>query len=242
MMKDASPETLLLLVRAEAIAKGIDPTSMTLDSLNLDLSKGVGSMPAPLTDEQRSALDPTVASYLKSLEDAEAERVAKAIDESDSDADAALFEKSLAGLAEPVRKSIMAQQARNAENERMLKSLHNDSENAKFEAMAKSIAHLPGVDTDGAFASVMRKAATSNPTAFDGIFKVLKSADAAIVESGFFGEIGSALGGTPDSAVGSIEAIAKSLVKEDPTLSLADAFSKAAEENPELYAQHRKEA
>lgn len=221
MMKDASPETARLLADAELIAKGFDPR-------NHDRT---GSVTMPISDAERAALPDSVQDYIKSLE-------SSAAPSNDTDAD--LFEKSLAALPKEVRKSIRDTQKRAADAEAMVKSLHDDRERSRFEAMAKELSHLPGVDADGEFAATMRKAAESNSGAFDEIFKVLKAADAAIDMSGTYGEIGSAVIGA-GTAAHSIEAVAKGYQSEDPSLSYPEAMVKAAESHPELYAQHRKE-
>jgi hypothetical protein len=239
MMKDASPETALLLARAEAIAKGLDPTSVTLPG-NTETHKGsVSTM--PITDEVRATLAPEVQEYMKSLEDSAATATITKSIAAAADLSAAEFEKSLSSLPEPVQKSIMENQRRTIAAETMAKSLVDAAEDSKYEAMAKSLSHLPNVPATG-FGSVLRKAAESNPTAFDEVLKVLKASDAAIETSGLFKEIGTGAPGAAN-AEDSILAIAKSLVAADTTgeLSLADAVSKAALDNPDLYSAHRKE-
>lgn len=235
MMKDASPETALLLAQAEAIAKGIDPTSVTLE--DLDPSKGSSAMPS-LTDEVRAALPPEVQEHIKSLETAASAAVTKAVESAD-DLDAAEFEKALAGLPEPVRKAMQENQARTVRAEAMAKALHDKDQNAEFGAFAKSLDFLPGVNAESA--STFRKAAESNPTAWVEIAKTLTGANEAMKVSGLFKEIGTS---APGSATGEqgIEAIAKALVGTNPALSYAEAVAQAAQDNPELYAAHRKEA
>lgn len=233
MMKDASPETVQLLIEAEAIAKGVDPTTLTRST---ETHTGSENM-ATLTEEQRAALPADVAGYVKSLEDDAAANAAAAITKSVEDTDAAAFEKSVASLPEPVRKAVIQQQKDLAEQRAITKSLFDASENTRFEAMAKELYHLPGVGPDGAFAQVMRKAADSNPAAFESIFTVLKGADAAMKESGFFKEIGTAAVGE-GSGEDKITAMAKQRVAADTTgaLTFAKAVTDVAMEHPELYA------
>lgn len=239
MMKGASPEVSLMLARAEAIAKGLDPASVTLP-----VTPATNRSEMNLTDEQRAAMSPEAQTYVKSLEDAAtaaATAAANAVSKSAEDLSAEEFEKSLASLPEPVRKSIAETQRRAADAEKIAKSLYDERETNRFEAMAKELVHLPGVDTvTGTFATTMRKAAESNPAAFDEVFKVLKAADGAIALSDTYGEIGTAVIGS-GTAASSIEAIAKGLQDKDPDLSYPEAMVKAAESHPELYAQHRKE-
>lgn len=242
MMKGASPEIAQMLANAELIAKGIDPASVTSPVPNATLRSG--SMADGLDDTIRAALPDEVQTYIKSLEDdAAAVTTSTAITKSAEDLDAEEFEKSLAGLPEGVRKSISTMQRETAAAKAMAKSLHDAAEDTRFEDMAKQLTNLPGVDDKGGeFASVMRKAAESNPAAFDGIFKVLKAADSAIEQSNAWGaEIGSSAIGE-GSAAASLEGYAKSYQAEDKDLSYPEAMVKAAELHPELYNQHRKEA
>lgn len=214
-----------IVQKALDTAKGLD-TGTLLPTR--DPSKG---SVMPITDEARAALDPEVAEYVKSLE-------AAAVAPAPVDDSAEEFEKAMAGLPPAVRKAMVAQQRETVVTKAQLKALTDEREDAKFEAMAKALVHLPGVG-DG-FASVMRKAAESNPAAFEEVFKVLKSADTAVEQSGFYKEIGT---GHTGAAPGEDEiiAIAKAAVAKDPSLDLSEEIAKAADANPDLYAQHRKE-
>lgn len=229
------PDMAQILHQAECIAKGIDPAA------TFDLSKGSHTM--PISDEARAALPADVQEYLKSVEATAAEATAEVIKsaaQSAEDVDAAEFEKSLAGLPEPVRKSIIEQQRKTAEALGFAKAVHDEREDAKFEAMAKSLDCLPGVGEG--YGATLRKAAESNPTAFDDMFKSMTAANAAIRESGLFKSIGTGATGTPDAA-GSLEAMAKAAVAADTSgeLTYAAAVAQVAQDNPELYAAHRKE-
>jgi hypothetical protein len=227
MMKDASPETAVLLAQAEAIAKGIDPSTLA-EETNMGL-----------TDEVRAALPDDVRKYIGDLESDLT--VAKAAAAAPVD-DEAEFLKSLEGMAPTVKDAFLKSQRRVAEAEAVAKSLVDEREAGEFEAMAKSLVHLPKV-TPSEFGPVLRKAAAStDETTFGSILDVLKAADKAIAQSGLFREIGTGHGGTTDSALGSIEAVAKSLEEADPALTHAEAIVKAAEQHPDLYAQHRQEA
>lgn len=238
MMKGVSPELAQMLADAELIAKGIDPTSVTSPVSNATLRSG--SMADGLDDAARAALPEGVRDYIKSLEDGAVEAlVTKSADDDDAEA----FEKSLAGLPEPIRKSIRQTQRDAAEAIQKSQRLEDAAENSRFEEMAKELVHLPLVDTaEGKFAQTMRKSAASNPAAFDEIFKVLKAADAAVAQGNLIGkEIGSSAIGE-GTAAASLEGYAKSYQAEDADLSYPEAMVKAAEEHPELYNQHRKEA
>ena len=145
------------------------------------------------------------------------------------------FSKELDGMAPMVKAQFLKQQEQIA-------SLNEEREEMRFEEMAKSLLHLPRV-TVSEFGPVLRKAAyNTDEETFGALFEVLKSADNAIAQSGLYREIGTGMGGSPDSPAGTIEAIAKSLVSEDSSLTYAEAVVKAAEANPDLYAQHRQEA
>lgn len=225
LMKSADADTAAILAEAEAVAKGIAPATTKESNMGL----------AP---EVRSALPDDVAEYIKSLEDDVTK--AKAVRKSAKD-EAKEFEKALEGMAPSVQEQFRKQQRSLAEAEAVSKALFDERETARFEEMAKSLVHLPGV-TPAGFGSTLRKAAdTTDAATFDGIFSVLKAADAAIKESGLFKEIGTGHHGTSD-AQASLEAIAKELQTKDNGLTYSEAIVKAAELNPDLYAQHRQEA
>lgn len=210
---DVSPEMAALLGRAEALSKGVD-----LSTLSVDPDKGASTMP---TETETATTAET---------------------------DAAAFEKAIANLPEEVRKGLLANQRRAIEAESLAKALLDERETTRFEAIAKELIHLPGVDSNSdeqSFAKTLRSvAAGTTPDQFDGLLKVLRAADGTIAKSAAFGEIGSdSPGSAPGSAGGSIEAIAKALVEADTTgeLTHAAAVAKAAMDNPELYTQHRTE-
>ena len=171
---------------------------------------------------------------------ADAEAIAKGIapdapeEETSMDHDEE-FEKALEGMAPIVKDRFRDQQAQ-------LSALNDERESTHFQDMAKALVHLPKV-TVSEFGPVLRKAAsTVDEDTFDAIFDVLKAADSAIAQSGLYREIGTGHGGSTDNALGTIEAVAKSLRTVDPSLTEADSIVKAAEMNPDLYAQHRQEA
>jgi hypothetical protein len=187
-----------------------------------------------LSAEDRAGLSEPVLKYLESLETA----VTKSEDDAAGDAD--LFEKSISALPAPVRTQLLKQQRESAEAVKIAKSLQEEKATDKFEKQARSLVNLPGVSA--ATATVLRKSHDADPEAYEDLFKVLKAADNAIGASGLWREIGTGQGDTAGSASGSIEALAKSLMEKDPTLTSAAAIEKAAMENPELASQHRSES
>ena len=229
-LKDASPETILLLARAEAVAKGLDPNTVTLRG---------NEMPDPLAKDVVEALPADVQSYIKALEDA-----AKGDDAVTKTATAPLseaeqFEKAMDSLPEPVREAVRKSQHEAAEAKAVAKTLFDASEDAKFAAIAKSLDHIPG--TDDSFAADLRKVASVDQVAFDNIMKALKAANAGIAEGRLYKELGAAGDAAEGSGQAALEAVAKSLQKEDPKLSYEVALAKAAESHPDLYTQHRRE-
>lgn len=160
--------------------------------------------------------------------------------------DGAAFEKAISGLPDEVRKGLIANQRRAIQAETLAKSLLDEREDQRFEDMAKELLHLPGVDSasdEQTFAKSLRAVSEGvEPETFDGLFKVLKAADAALATSPLFKEFGASGGSAAGSAGSSIEAIAKELRAADPELSEAESIAKAATENPELYVTHRHES
>jgi hypothetical protein len=238
VLKDASPATAKLLRDAELIAKGIDPSTVR-DPQGSDKTM-------PLTDEQRAALAPEAAAYIKSLENAATATSVTKSAAAASDHDQEAFEKAIAGLPEASREMFRKQQRETADAKAMAKGLYDAAQDTHFENMAKSLVHLPGVDTEGAnnFAKSLRKSAESNPAAFEDVFRVLKAADSAIEQSGFYKEIGTGAAGA-GSGSDALMAIAKSKFEKakgtDKEITLAEAVTEAAVENPDLYATHTKE-
>ena len=160
--------------------------------------------------------------------------------------DAESFEKAISGLPEEMQKALMDGQRRAVQAESLAKALLDEREDNRFEKMAKELVNLPGVDSESneqSFAKSLREAAESTtPETFEKLFKVLKSADAALGQSGMFKEYGVSGGSTPGTAGATIEAIAKELRAADPELTEADSIAKAATENPDLYTTHRVES
>ena len=267
VMKDASPETALLLAQAEALAKGLPtPTTITPPAEGTKME---------LTKEVREAADPAVQTYLKALET----RLAKAqadhgwndddgdghCDTADcdfnkdshpmtksadlapgatqADLERAAFEKAVTTLPPEARDFFLKQQRETAEATRIAKGLFDERESMRFEAMAKELVNLPGAPV-AEVATLLRKASEGmdDDDKFAKLFQILKAADTAIHDSGLWKEIGTgAASGAGTGADDALEAFAKGLRAADPTLSEADSIVKAAEENPELYAQYRAE-
>lgn len=159
----------------------------------------------------------------------------KGIDMPDTEpSEADLFEKALADLPEPVRKALLDQQRDAAEAKAVAKALRDEREDARFEAVAKSLTHLP---TEEGFAKSLRSLAEADPDAYSVVEKALRAANAAMAGSDMFKAIGSDEAAAA-SALGRLEGIAKALREQDSSLTEEQAFAKAASENPDLYNQH----
>lgn len=153
-----------------------------------------------------------------------------------TETDVDLFEKSIAELPEAVRKALVAQQRQAVEDREMAKALFDEREDSKFEAVAKSLGHLP--EPSETFAKDLRALAEADPEAYARVEKTLRAAEAAIATSSLFKEVGDSGVASETSAVGQLNAIAKTMREGDAALTEADAFSKAVEANPHLYTQH----
>jgi hypothetical protein len=152
------------------------------------------------------------------------------------------FTKAISGLPESIRKAMEADRVRTRNAEAIAKSLLNERQEARFEAMAKELMHLPGVEATEFAKDLRGVSEATGPETFEKLLKVLRGADDAIAKGAAFSEIGaSGNGDYAGSAGASIEAFAKELEAKDPTLSHADAVVQAATDHPELYTTHRTE-
>lgn len=189
-----------------------------------------------MPDFDKSTLDEATLAYVESLES----QVAKAADSTPDD-EATELAKALDGLPEPLRKAFEKQQADLAEATRVAKAERDLRLDAEYLEKARGFKAL-GVDTSN-LAKTLRKAADLDPDLFVEIDQVLKAADAQIAEGNLYKSLGA-----PASVIESgsahdrLDAIAKSLVAEGKASDYATALSKAAEENPDLYAEHRRES
>jgi hypothetical protein len=237
------------------VSKGVTmPTEEMLKSLDPDVQAYIGDLTSRLT---KAASKPH--SYSPSGDDGDSDtdcdtcgmaqdegnHFSKAADPvtpppTDADIQRQVFEKALNELPEPLRKAWADQQRQIAEAQAVAKALTDERETNRFTAMAKSLAHVPtkgySVET---LVPVLRKASESSPAEFEVLFDILKAADAALGETGAFGEIGTETSGSVGSAADTLDGLAKAFMKDDANLSYPEALSKAAEQNPDLYNQHR---
>lgn len=227
MMKSVDPKSAELLASAEALAKGIDPSTLS------------GRTPTMSFDKEALAKsDPAAVAYIEGLEKALA-GIGKtpALTEP---TEAEILAKSLEDLPEPVRKALADGQRRAAEAEEIAKGLLVERERGEYMAKAATFAHIPGVNP-AEFGETMRKAAHGDKGAVAEVFEVLAKAEAALKVSKAFVEIGSNAPAAGSAEEG-LASFAKSLQEKNPSMSEAEAIAKAAEANPDLYRQHRGEA
>lgn len=234
---DGNVDIAATLAQAEAVSKG--------STVSLSDTSGSHAMPiTPLSKEAKEGLSEDVLAHIESLEKAaeapapveapviltEAEEFAKAID------------ALPAGAREIVRKA----QRDAAEASSIAKGLYDTQEDAKYEAFAKSLEHVPNVTA--ASAPAFRKMAETNPTEWETLSKSLIASEQMLAKSVLFTDIGTALVGTPGSAGETIEAMAKELQAADASLGFPEALAKAAEKasaDPELQhliTTHRSES
>lgn len=121
-----------------------------------------------------------------------------------------------------------------------LTKMRDERETVEFEKRAEAYAHLPGMSTKELGAVLKRASKQLDKADYESLEKSLSIAAEAVKKSGALGELGSAAPGD-DSAWGKIQTIAKRLVESDPTMTLAQAITKAADQNPELHKQYKAE-
>lgn len=114
---------------------------------------------------------------------------------------------------------------------------------AYIEKAAKELKEIPGTSPQ-AFGPVLKSAADKLEKAeFDAIYEALKAANAFIkANSRLTKELG--VGGEDLSAdpAAQLDALAKSYVQKDTKLTYAKAYALACEQNPQIYAQHVRNA
>ena len=114
---------------------------------------------------------------------------------------------------------------------------------AYIEKAAKELPHIPGT-TAQTFGPILKSAADKLEKAeFEAIYEALKSANAFIkANSRLTKELG--VGGEDLSAdpAAQLDALAKSLVQKDTKITYAKAYALACEQNPQIYAQHVRNA
>ncbi len=225
VMKSADPHTAAVLAEAEQVAKG----------------HNIGSTTMQLSKDARAALPAETVAYIESLE--KQLKPKKMKKQSAKAAEREAFEKAVADLPEGAREVLRKSQREAAEAQAIAKAMHDQQEDAKYEAFAKSLAHVPGVTAESA--KTFRKMAEENPDEWASISKTLAASENALKASGMFKEFGSGHTGTPGSAGESIEAMAKAFQDAEPSLSYPEAVAKAAEkaaiESPDLIVNHRRE-
>lgn len=188
-----------------------------------DLQKALDSMP----DEIRKAVESQMGDLQKSIEAAQAS-------------------------AEKAASDAVRERETRERNEHIAKA----REELKFIPVPSSVG--TSVDDLGALLHGMRKAEAALPTDMlksedadgndvtisyaDQVEEILKAINGQIESSKLFKELGSDLpGGGSGSAEGKLESIAKGYRESDDELSEAQAFAKAIRENPEIYAEYRRE-
>ncbi len=202
-----------------------------------------------LSKEARAALPNDTVAYIESLEKAQEAKTPVAPVATPEATALAEFEKAVAEMPEGARAILRKQQRDVTEARAIAKGLFDVQEDAKFEAFAKSLKHVPGIAIvgDGLADTVakFRTMAENEPDAWEQVSKSLTSAENSLAQSALFGTIGTGHTGTPGSAGETIEGMAKALQEKDAELSFPEALAKAAEQasrdNPALIEQHRRE-
>jgi len=147
-------------------------------------------------------------------------------------------------LAE-LRKAAETEASKADEAIKIAKAEQEKRETREFIAKSASLQHLAKDDSE--FGTVLREIAKAEEAGHvsegttEKLDTVLKAADEQVSKGDLFAEQGRAGLGAGGDAETKVEAIAKSLREADSTLTEEQAFAKALELNPDLYAQIRKE-
>ena len=138
-------------------------------------------------------------------------------------------------LPEDVRKRIEEAEKRNTELEKRLNEQIEKAEIAEFVKKAETFTNLPNMKPDE-FGPVLRN--LSKVEGYDKLETVLEAANKALGESELFKAKGED-GGIENGALAKLQAKADELRKSDPKLTREQAFAKAVEDNPDLYAEYK---
>lgn len=239
-------ERVEALVDAVEKAADIDPTLLAaigaevLDATQLGVLKALGATQDhrpqeahDMPDFDKSTLDDEARAYVEDLE----AKVAKAASESPEDEIA----KAMDGLPEPLRKHF-TEQAEELRKAREVAEAERDTRlNAEYLAKARSFEALGEKPEE--LAPTLRKLADLDADLYVEVERLLKAANAqAEASDGLFKAIGASNAPDEGSAHGRLDAIAKAKVSDGSAPDYASALAKAAEENPDLYAAHRRES
>ncbi|MDI6814378.1 MAG: hypothetical protein QMD10_12730 [Desulfitobacteriaceae bacterium] len=143
------------------------------------------------------------------------------------------------GVNPEIRKRMEELEKRAKEAEELAKKEREERITKEFIAKAAAFQGLPVKPEE--FGPVLKTLAEKDPEVYTKIEGVLKAADEAITKGALFKELGRASYGDEGSALAKLEAKAEEIRKSDSRLTKEQAFVKACEENPELYAQYRRE-
>jgi hypothetical protein len=122
-----------------------------------------------------------------------------------------------------------AAEARAQEAENIAKAERETRITSEMIAKAQGYTHLGSVED---VASILKGLHDNDFELFEAVDGLFAKAESAIAEGSLFSEIGK----TTESGIGAdLESVAKSLRAEDPTLTAAQAVTKALELRPELY-------
>lgn len=151
------------------------------------------------------------------------------------------LEKMDPGLRDLVQKSM--DEARIAKEraeaaEKVAKDLREERVLKEYIGKAEDLPHLAIEPLK--FGIVLKTLGEGHPQEFGEIYRVLKSADAALEKSELFKEIGKS-GPSESSAEAQINAKARSMVAKDAELTFEEAVSKVLEADPELYNKYEEE-
>lgn len=141
-----------------------------------------------------------------------------------------------AAMAETQQRAAALEQALDASN-KTVAEMQREAKRRRYAEMAKG--WNGSTDAHVAILETLGEEGEDNPS-FRFYVEHNNALAAQVEASAIFSELGSVGEEEPQDAQGKLESIARKLQVGDPGLSWASALGKAAEQNPDLYAQQRK--
>ena len=198
---------------------------------------------AALPEEARAAIMSEHDSLKKALETAKA--AASKPEPTAAEKEAALMASLPAELRERLTSESKARvdaEARAAAHEKRIADLEEARISREYSEKAAKYPHVLGLET-GELAEALKCMELGRPITKELGEKVERSfsaMNAALEKSPIFAALGSKNRGGEMSASQRLELIAKELQAKEPALSSAVALTKAIEQNPALYEEHRR--
>jgi hypothetical protein len=202
-----------------------------------------------MADIDLDALDPEVAEYIANLE-TESEELQKSLSalveevekgyHDPEDDDGGEEEDIFKSLDPDVARIVKADRERLEKAEGELEAFRIEKANQTF--IAKAAEFRGVVDNPESFGPDLRAIHELDPEIAKRVETMLAVAAERIAKGDLFAEYGTARNGLDGNAYQKATAIAKSMVENDPNLTLEEARARVWESNPDLYEEYRSDS